>query len=73
MLRLVLVLGALVTAGCAMTSQARYQRQNIALSPWCTLTLIRDLRTGTCLAAYTCGVRGVSPGVVVVPPAVCEP
>jgi hypothetical protein len=73
-MRLALVLLAAALGGsCAMTSQARYQRQNIALSPWCTLTLIRDMRTGTCLAAYTCGVRGVSPGVVVVPPAVCEP
>jgi hypothetical protein len=67
------LLAALLCVGCATTQQARFQRQTIALSPFCTLTLIRDLRTDNCWVVYTCGWRASAPGIALAPASVCAP
>ena len=51
---------------------ARWARQRIYFSAWCNMTLIQDVRTGTCFVAYHCGVRS-SPALVLAPREVCEP
>lgn len=67
---LVVLLGGLLLAGCA--HQERFVRQRIALSPWCSLTLIQDRRSGACFVAYHCGPRAPA-SLVVAPQEVCQP
>jgi len=61
--------------GCgSLTSNNRYVRTRIRMSPICTLTLIHDRRTGYCLASYSCSIlKEDTDNLVIVPKELCEP
>jgi hypothetical protein len=60
--------------GCA-TTQQRFVRTRIRMTPWCSVTLIRDVRTNACFIAYSCGgIRTTGgAGLAAAPKEVCEP